>query len=135
MLAGLSMNLPEDLRNRVQSQGFESLSQAEKHFEAVCEMETFIEIYGMGNYVMTSPNTAMALEGLTAMDEHYMRSRLQRGIELWDQKKGTLDEAGRRLLSESIDDIPMPKEVKYQSLRMLSHLYSARNAESFKDKL
>jgi hypothetical protein len=135
ILTGLSRNLPEDLRNRVQSQGFESLSLAEKHFAAVCEMEMLIEIYGMGSYVMTSPNTAMALEGLTAMDEHYMRSRLQCGIELWEQKKGTLDEAGTRLLSESIDDIPMPKEVKYQSLRMLSHLYAARNAESFRDKL
>jgi hypothetical protein len=135
MLAGLSMNLPEDLSNRVHSQGFESLSLAEKHFTAVCEMETLIEIYGLGNYVMTSPNTAMALEGLTAMDEHYMHSRLQRGIELWDQNKGTLDEAGTRLLSESIDNIPMPRDVKYQSLRMLSHLYAARNADSFKDKL
>lgn len=135
MLAGLSMNLPDALRNRVQSEGFECLSLAEKHFAAVCEMELLTELYGMGNYVMTCPEASMALEGLVAMGEHFVSSKLQRGVVLWDQKKDSLDEAGTRALSESIDDIPLPENVKYKSLRMLSHLYSARNAESFGDKL
>ncbi len=135
MLAGLSMDLREDIRQRVESNGLDGLSPAERHFAAVMDYSFHTELYGLGDYVLNSSMCDQALEGLAAMGENYVRPRLERALELRNLQNGSLDKTATEALVESIDSIPYPQDTSYQSLEMLAHLYAAANADAFQDKL
>ena len=135
MLAGLSMNLQEDIRLRFESNGLEGLSRAEGHFAAVMEMNLLTELYGLGDYVLNSRECVVALEGLAAMGENYVRPTLERALELRNLQNVSMDETAAEALVESIDSIPYPQGTSYESLEMLAHLYAAANADAFQDKL
>ncbi|MGV3658973.1 MAG: hypothetical protein ACO1TE_02280 [Prosthecobacter sp.] len=137
ILAGLSLTLSDDLTQRFESEGLDSLSPPEQLFVAVKEMHQLTELYGIGDYVVNASPVMLplALQGLTAMGERFMSPKLQRAIELRDrQPPDTLDEAGTQALIGTIDDLPWNEEVKYTNPMLLAHLYAAANAEAFWDK-